>query len=214
METKVSIVNMAKEVAKEEVKVLTLSDKQRELLYNVIKSFNKADSSNKEFFCVLLALYKQGFEKGAIMLEIGRILNKAKQGDELLARLRKMNELASKAYSHKVLLKVALAHFYNIEKSIKLFFAVSEDNQRSKEDKEEALKDIRETLFSCYDKEDTMVSYNNKVREAIINLRKKYHVIEVEGTEIVTNLKNKVLKLSKEEQKEIFEALKVSLSID
>ena len=94
METKVSIVNMAKEVAKEEVKVLTLSDKQRELLYNVIKSFNKADSSNKEFFCVLLALYKQGFEKGAIMLEIGRILNKAKQGDELLARLRKMNELA------------------------------------------------------------------------------------------------------------------------
>lgn len=214
METKVSIVNMAKEVAKEEVKVLTLSDKQRELLYNVIKSFNKADSSNKEFFCVLLALYKQGFEKGAIMLEIGRILNKAKQGDELLARLRKMNELASKAYSHKVLLKVALAHFYNIEKSIKLFFAVSEDNQRSKEDKEEALKDIRETLFSCYDKEDTMVSYNNKVREAIINLRKKYHVIEVEGTEIVTNLKNKVLKLSKEEQKEIFEALKVSLNID
>ena len=214
METKVSIVNMAKEVAKEEVKDLTQRDKQRELLYNVIKSFNKADSSNKEFFCVLLALYKQGFEKGAIMLEIGRILNKAKQGDELLARLRKMNELASKAYSHKVLLKVALAHFYNIEKSIKLFFAVSEDNQRSKEDKEEALKDIRETLFSCYDKEDTMVSYNNKVREAIINLRKKYHVIEVEGTEIVTNLKNKVLKLSKEEQKEIFEALKVSLNID
>ena len=214
METKVSIVNMAKEVAKEEVKVLTLSDKQRELLYNVIKSFNKADSSNKEFFCVLLALYKQGYTKGAIMLEVGRIVNQAKQGNELLARLRKMNELASKAYSHKVLLKVALAHFYNIEKSIKLFFAVSEDNQRSKEDKEEALKDIRETLFSCYDKEDTMVSYNNKVREAIINLRKKYHVIEVEGTEIVTNLKNKVLKLSKEEQKEIFEALKVSLNID
>ena len=214
METKVSIVNMAKEVAKEEVKVLTLSDKQRELLYNVIKSFNKADSSNKEFFCVLLALYKQGYTKGAIMLEVGRIVNQAKQGNELLARLRKMNELASKAYSHKVLLKVALAHFYNIEKSIKLFFAVSEDNQRSKEDKEEALKDIRETLFSCYDKEDTMVSYNNKVREAIINLRKKYHVIEVEWTEIVTNLKNKVLKLSKEEQKEIFEALKVSLNID
>lgn len=214
MENKVSIVAMAKEVNKVEDKVLSFSDKQRELLYNVIKSFNKADSSNKEFFCVLLALYKQGFDKGAIMLEIGRILNKAKQGEELLARLRKMNELASKAYSHKVLLKVALAHFYNIEKSIKLFFAVSEDNQRSKEDKEEALKDIRETLFSCYSKDDTMVSYNNKVRETIINLRKKYHVIEVEGAEIVTNLKNKVLKLSKEEQKEIFEALKVSLSIN
>ena len=214
MENKVSIVAMAKEVNKVEDKVLSFSDKQRELLYNVIKSFNKADSSNKEFFCVLLALYKQGFDKGAIMLEIGRILNKANQGEELLARLRKMNELASKAYSHKVLLKVALAHFYNIEKSIKLFFAVSEDNQRSKEDKEEALKDIRETLFSCYSKDDTMVSYNNKVREKIINLRKKYHVIEVEGAEIVTNLKNKVLKLSKEEQKEIFEALKVSLSIN
>ena len=107
-----------------------------------------------------------------------------------------------------------MAHFYNIEKIIKLFFAVSEDNQRSKEDKEEALKDIRETLFSCYAKADTMVSYNNKVRETIINLRKKYHVIEVEGAEIVTNLKNKVLKLSKEEQKEIFDALKVSLSIN
>lgn len=211
---KVSIVGMAKEVAKEEAKVLTLSDKQRELLYNVIKSFNKADSSNKEFFCVLLALYKQGYSKGAIMLEVGRIVNQAKQGDELLARLRKMNELASKAYSHKVLLKVALAHFYNIEKAIKLFFAVSEDTQRGNEDKEEALKDIRETLFSCYDKDDTMTSYNNKVRTSIIELRKKYHVIEIEGSEVVTNLKNKVLKLSKEEQKEIFEALKVSLSIN
>lgn len=210
---KVSIVNMAKEVAKEEVKVLTLSEKQRELLYNVIKSFNKADSSNKEFFRVLLSLYKQGYTKGAIMLEVGRIVNQAKQGDELLARLRKMNELASKAYSHKVLLKVALAHFYNIEKAIKLFFAVSEDTQRSNEDKEEALKDIRETLFSCYDKDDSMVTYNNKVRTVIIDLRKKYHVIEIEGSEVVTNLKNKVLKLSKDEQKEIFEALKVSLSI-
>lgn len=214
MQTKVSIIEMAKEVNKVEDKILSFSDKQRELLYNFIKSFNKADSSSKELFCTLLSFYKAGHTKGAIMLEIGRILNKANQGDELLARLRKLNELASKAYSHKVLLKVALAHFYNIEKSIKLFFAISEDNQRSKEDKEEALKDIRETLFSCYSKDDNITVYNNKVREAIIALRKKYHVIEVEGTEIVTNLKNKVLKLTKEEQKEIFEALKVSLNIN
>lgn len=205
--TSVSIVAMAKEV--QEVKAVAFSDKQRELLYNFIKSFNKADSTSKELFCTLLSFYKAGHTKGAIMLEVGKIVNKANQGQELLARLRKLNELANKAYDNKVLLKVALAHFYNIEKSIKLFSAINEGY--NKDNKEEALKDIRETLFSCYNKDDSMVVYNNKVREAIINLRKKYNIIEVEGAEIVTNLKAKVLKLSEAERREIMEALKVSL---
>lgn len=207
---KVSIVTMAKEVKKVEATV-SFSDKQRELLFNFIKSFNKADSSTKELFCTLLSFYKQGFTKGAIMLEVGKIVNKANQGDELLARLRKINELANKAYTNKVLLKVALAHFYNIENSIKLFNVIFETYV--KEDKEEVLKDIRETLFSCYNKDDSITTYNNKVREAIISLRKKYNIIEVEGSEVVTNLKAKVLKLSETERREIMEALQASLVV-
>lgn len=212
MEKKLSIVSMAKEVNKVEDKVLSFSDKQRELLYNFITTFNKADVSTKELFCTLLSFYKEGFTKGNIMLEIGKIVNKANQGDELLARLRKINELANKAYTHKVILKIAVAHFYNIEKSVKLFSALSEDYSNENIDKKhEALNDVRDSLFKCYDKNDSMVVYNNKVRAQIIALRSKYHLVEVEGREVVTNLKNKVLKLSKEEQKEIFEALKVSL---
>lgn len=195
-----------------EIKQLCFSDKQRELLYNFITTFNKADVSTKELFCTLLSFYKEGFTKGAIMLEIGKIVNKANQGDELLARLRKINELAAKAYNHKVILKVAVAHFYNIEKSIKLFNALSEDYSNDNIDKKhEALNEVRDSLFKCYDKNDSMVVYNNKVRTQIIALRSKYHLVEVEGKEVVTNLKSKVLKLSKEEQKEIFEALKISL---
>lgn len=212
MEAKLSIVSMAKEVNKVEDKVLSFSDKQKELLYNFITTFNKADVSTKELFCTLLSFYKEGFTKGAIMLEIGKIVNKANQGDELLARLRKINELANKAYTHKVILKIAVAHFYNIEKSVKLFSALSEDYSNDNLDKKhEALNDVRDSLFKCYDKNDSMVIYNNKVRAKIIELRSKYHLVEIEGKEVVTNLKNKVLKLSKEEQKEIFEALKVSL---
>ena len=199
-----------KTTVKEEVKTLSFSDKQRELLYNFIKSFNKADASSKELFCTLLSFYKQGFSKGSIMLEVGKIVNKANQGDELLARLRKLNELACKAYTSKVLLKVASAHFYNIEKSIKLFSVIQETYM--KEDKEEVLKDIRETLFKCYGTSDSITIYNNKVRTAIIDLRKKYNIIEVEGAEVVTNLKAKVLKLSEAERREIFEALKTSLA--
>lgn len=212
MENKVSIVAMAKEVSKVEDKVLSFSDKQRELLYNFIITFNKADISTKELFCTLLSFYKEGFTKGAIMLEIGKIVNKANQGDELLARLRKLNELANKAYAHKVILKMGVSHFYNIEKSIKLFSALSEQySNNNPGKKQEALNDVRDSLFKCYDKNDSMTIYNNKVRAKIIELRSKYHLVEVEGNEVVANLKNKVLKLSKEEQKEIFEALKLSL---
>ena len=146
------------------------------------------------------------------MLEMGKIVYKANQGEELLARLRKLNELASKAYTHKVILKMGYAHFYNIEKSIKLFSALSEEysnNNPSK--KQEALSEVRDSLVKCYDKSDSMTIYNNKVRSKIIELRKKYNIIEVEGAEKVTNLKAKVLKLSKVEQKEIYEALKISL---
>lgn len=208
------VLTESKEVSTEskEIKQLCFSDKQRELLYNFITTFNKADVSTKELFCTLLSFYKEGFTKGAIMLEIGKIVNKANQGDELLARLRKINELAAKAYNHKVILKVAVAHFYNIEKSIKLFNALSEDYSNDNIDKKhEALNEVRDSLFKCYDKNDSMVVYNNKVRTQIIALRSKYHLVEVEGKEVVTNLKSKVLKLSKEEQKEIFEALKISL---
>ena len=205
-------VTQTTETTTKEVKQVCFSDKQRELLYNFITTFNKADVSTKELFCTLLSFYKEGFTKGAIMLEIGKIVNKANQGDELLARLRKINDLAAKAYTHKVILKVAVAHFYNIEKSVKLFSALSEDYSNDNIDKKhEALNDVRDSLFKCYDKNDSMTVYNNKVRAQIIALRSKYHLVEVEGKEVVTNLKSKVLKLSKEEQKEIFEALKVSL---
>ena len=190
--------------------VVGFSEKQKELLYNFIKSFNKADSSTKELFCTLLGFYKGGYSQTAIMLEIGNISNEANQGAELLAKLRKINDLAHEAYKNKLLLKIAYIHFYNIEKTVNLFKAIKA--KHSKESREGILKDVRETLFNCYDKADTKVAYNDKVRETIITLRKKYNIIEVDEVKTISNLKTRILKLNEDERRELMEALRKSLT--
>lgn len=187
--------------------LITVNNAQLEIIKGFVKSFNKNDTSSKEVFCTILALYKANPEHhNAVILELGKIINQVSQGNNgIIKRFKDISKLAKYSFENKVLLKMSIAYFYNIEASIKLFRALQEVGN------EEGIKECRELLFNCYNKELSMVAYNNIVRDTIKNLRLKYKIIEIEGADVVTDLTAKALKLSKEDRATLMEALKASL---
>lgn len=187
--------------------LITVNNAQLEIIKGFVKSFNKNDTSSKEVFCTILALYKANPEHhNAVILELGKIINQLSQGNNgVIKRFKDISKLSKYSFENKVLLKMSIAYFYNIEASIKLFRALQEVGN------EEGIKECRELLFNCYNKELSMVAYNNIVRDTIKNLRLKYKIIEIEGADVVTDLTAKALKLSKEDRATLMEALKASL---
>lgn len=190
-----SIVTMAKEVSKANVKVVVLNDGTTEALKNFVLSFNRKDANTKELFIVLLKLYRTHKEdKNSLVLSLGNAFNIISQGNnEIIKKLKLVSRMASEANDVKLVIKLEDAYYYNIEASIKLMTVLNEEQQ----------KDIRKELMACYSKDLTMVAYNNVVSSKIKELRKKFNIIDVDGVTIISTLKQKINKLSNDEKREL-----------
>ena len=75
--------------------------------------------------------------------------------------------MAQNANEVKLVIKLDTAYYYNIEASIKLMMVIN-DEQRT---------ETRKELMVCYNKDLTMVAYNNIISSKIKELRKKFNVI-------------------------------------
>ena len=198
-----SIVTMAKEVNKAKavtsVNTITLNDKVNEALKAFVTAFNRKDSSGKDLFINLLSLYrKHNDNKKELILALGNAYNIVSNGNnEIIKRLKTIGKMAEEANEVKLVIKLDTAYYYNIEASIKLM-AVLNEEQRT---------ETRKELMACYNKDLTMVAYNNIVSSKIKELRKKFNVIDVDGVTVVTTLKQKIDKLSNEEKKELLQYL-------
>lgn len=199
-----SIVELAKQQAKP-----VINDKLINAIMEYTKSFNRNDSSAKDLFCILLSLYRTSKDKSALLLSLGETYNKVSQGNtKIISNLKDITKLADKAYINKLLIKLDMAYYYNIKEAIKLF----EASQLLKDNKEDIQKDIRESLFNCYDKQDAMVGYNNKVSSKIKELRQKYNFVDIDGVTIVSNIKHKIDKLSQDELKDLLSYINTKVS--
>ena len=198
-----SIVTMAKELNKTKavssVNTITLSDKVNEALKSFVTSFNRKDASSKDLFINLLSLYrKHNDNKKELILALGNAYNTVSNGNnEIMKKLKTIGKMAEEANEVKLVIKLDTAYYYNIEASIKLM-SVLNDEQRT---------ETRKELMACYNKDLTMVVYNNIVSSKIKELRKKFNVVDIDGVTIVATLKQKIDKLSNDEKKELLQYL-------
>lgn len=198
-----SIVTMVKEINKTKaansVNTITLNDKVNEALKAFVTSFNRKDASGKEVFINLLSLYrKHNDNKRELILALGNAYNIVSNGNnEIIKKLKTIGKMAEEANEVKLVIKLDTAYYYNIEASIKLM-TVLNDEQRT---------ETRRELMTCYNKDLTMVAYNNIVSSKIKELRKKFNVVDIDGVTVVTTLKKKIDKLSNEEKKELLQYL-------
>lgn len=198
-----SIVTMAKDINKAKavssVNTITLNEKVNEALKAFVTSFNRKDASGKEVFINLLSLYrKHNDNKRELILALGNAYNIVSNGNnEIMKKLKTIGKMAEEANEVKLVIKLDTAYYYNIESSIKLMAAIN-DEQRT---------ETRKELMACYNKDLTMVAYNNIVSSKIKELRKKFNVVDIDGVTIVTTLKKKIDKLSNEEKKELLQYL-------
>lgn len=189
------------------VSVVSQSINSNDKLINAImeytKSFNRNDSSTKDLFCMLLSLHRTTKDKSQLMLQLGEMYNKLSNGNmKIVSNLKEVTNLADKANSNKVVIKLDMAYFYNIKEAIKIMEASSLITDVTR--KEEVQSDIRKSLFGCYSKEsDTMISYNNKVSSKIKELRKRYNFVDIDGVTVISTLKGKIDKLSHDELVEL-----------
>ena len=197
-----SIVTMAKELNKAKavnsVNTITLNDKVNEALKAFVTSFNRKDASGKEVFINLLGLYRKHNDKKELILALGNAYNIVSNGNnEIIKKLKTIGKMAEEANEVKLVIKLDIAYYYNIEASIKLM-AVLNEEQRT---------ETRRELMACYNKDLTMIAYNNVVSSKIKELRKKFNVVDIDGVTVVTTLKKKIDKLSNEEKKELLQYL-------
>lgn len=195
-----SIVQLAQAKATQAISnEVNSNDKLINAIMEYTKSFNRNDSSTKDLFCMLLSLHRTTKDKSQLMLQLGEMYNKLSNGNmKIVSNLKEVTKLASNANDNKVIIKLDMSYFYNIKEAIKLFNVASQIKDNDK--KEECLTDIRKALFECYNKDnDTMISYNNKVSSKIKELRQKYNFIDIDGVTVITTLKGKIDKLTKEE---------------
>lgn len=198
-----SIVTMAKELNKAKavssVNTITLNEKVNEALKAFVTSFNRKDASGKELFINLLSLYrKHNDNKKELILALGNAYNTVSNGNnEIIKKLKTIGKMAEEANEVKLVIKLDTAYYYNIEASIKLM-SVLNDEQRT---------ETRKELMACYNKDLTMVAYNNIVSSKIKELRKKFNVVDIDGVTVVTTLKQKIDKLSNDEKKELLQYL-------
>lgn len=202
-----AIVTMAKEISKAKavnsVITIALNAKVNEALKAFVTSFNRKDASGKDVFINLLSLYrKHNDNKKELILALGSAYNTVSSGNnEIVKKLKTIGKMAEEANEAKLVIKLDTAYYYNIEASIKLMLVLN-DEQRT---------ETRKELMSCYNKDLTMVAYNNIVSSKIKELRKKFNVIDIDGVTVVTTLKQKIEKLSNEEKKELLQYLTNSI---
>ena len=198
-----SIVTMAKEANKAKVSTIVLNDETTEALKNFVLSFNRKDSNTKDLFKVLLKLYRTHKEdKNSLVLSLGNAFNTISQGNtEIIKKLKLVSKVANEANEVKLVIKLEDAYYYNIEASIKLM-TVLNDEQRT---------EVRKELMACYNKDLTMVAYNNIISSKLKELRKKFNIVDIDGVTIISTLKQKIDKLSNEEKKELLTYLQTSV---
>ena len=207
-----SIVQLAQAKATQAISnEVNSNDKLINAIMEYTKSFNRNDSSTKDLFCMLLSLHRTTKDKSQLMLQLGEMYNKLSNGNmKIVSNLKEVTKLADKANSNKVVIKLDMAYFYNIKEAIKIMEASSLINDVTR--KEVVQSDIRKSLFECYIKDtDTMISYNNKVTSKIKELRQKHNMVDIDGHTVITTLKGKIDKLTKEELLELSDYITTKL---
>jgi len=133
----------------------------------------KVAKSSKEIFKAEFKLYKL-YPKHPLKVKAlsRRTISSITDDDNLIARVKKISNLAESYTKHRVISKFDMLYFYNIEKIVGIFDLLV------KNDKQDLERELRKIIADVYKKEESQTEYNNHIKVAIAEFMKDNNMKE------------------------------------